>query len=83
MKEITDKYNLDLNGKWNIEAMEHHGRHATEYHRAMYEQLQNIDNIANGDVGLFEELFDKVKKTVMQNPKALYKAFWKAGGKLF
>lgn len=83
MKEITDKYNLDLNGKWNIQAMEHHGRHATEYHRAMYEQLKNIDNIANGDVGLFKELFDKVKKTVMQNPKALYKAFWKEGGKLF
>lgn len=28
-------------------------------------------------------LFDKLKQTVINNPDALYKTFWKAGGKLF
>lgn len=82
-KKITDSYGLDLNGKWNIQEMAHRGRHATEYHQAMLEQLQNIDDIANGNVDTFLNLFDKIKQTVINNPNALYKAFWKAGGKLF
>ena len=63
--------------------MAHRGRHATEYHKAMLEQLQNIDDIANGNMDTFLKLFDNIKQTVINNPDALYKAFWKVGGKLF
>ena len=32
-EEITKKYNLDLNGDWNIEKLPHQGRHPNDYHK--------------------------------------------------
>ena len=82
-KKVTDKYNLDLNGKWNIQEMAHRGRHATEYHKAMLEQVQQIDKIANGNKDIFLKLFDGLKQKIIDTPESLYKAFWRNGGKLF
>lgn len=76
-KEVTDKYNLDLNGKWNIQEMAHRGRHATEYHDYMLDGIREIDKVARGDTNTFIQLFDKLKQTVIDNPDILYKAFWK------
>ena len=49
----------------------------------MLKQVKQIDKIANGNKDLFLELFKGIKQKVMDTPEALYKAFWKNGGKLF
>ncbi len=81
-KKITDKYGLDLNKDWNIKPMQHHGRHATEYHQYMLRQLKTIDRVADGNQKVFLDLFEKVKDVIKSNPDALYKKFWKMGGML-
>ena len=63
--------------------MAHRGRHATEYHKAMLEQVQQIDKIANGNKNIFLKLFDGLKQKIIDTPETLYKAFWRNGGKLF
>ena len=80
IKKITDKYNLDLNGNWNKEMLLHGGRHANEYHEFMIEGIKNIDQIAQGDVGVFLNQFETLKATVRANPDMMYKAFWINGG---
>lgn len=77
IEKITKKYGLDLNGAWNKAPMPHQGRHANAYHDYMLEQINQIDNIAQGDKDLFIELFDQVKENVIDNPDMLYKEFWR------
>lgn len=83
IENITKKYNLDLNGRWNIESLTHQGRHAAEYHNYMLSKLNYIDDVANGSQKIFLKMFEGVKETIRTNPEALYKAFWKCGGVLF
>ena len=52
------------------------GRHPNEYHEFVLEELRNIDNIANGDIDTFKELFESgVKSVVRENSEMLYKSF--------
>lgn len=80
IKEITDKYDLDLDGSWNKEVLPHRGRHAKKYHEYMIEQIRNIDSVANGNVNIFLQEFEVVKTTVRSRPAMMYKAFWLKGG---
>jgi len=80
MKEITDKYNLDLDGSWNKELLTHGGRHAKAYHEYMLEGIKNIDKVAQGNVDVFLKQFEILKSTVRANPGMMYKAFWIARG---
>ena len=80
MKEITDKYNLDLDGSWNKEMLPHGGRHAKAYHKHMLEGIKNIDSVAQGNVEVFLKQFEVLKSTIRANPEMMYKAFWIAGG---
>ena len=76
-KDIIKKYGLDLDEEWNKELLPHLGRHPNEYHEFVLEELRNIDNIANGDIDTFNELFESgVKSVVRENPEMLYKSFW-------
>ena len=57
--------------------MPHQGRHANAYHDFMLEQINKIDDIAQGDKDIFIELFDQVKQNVIDNPDMLYKDYWR------
>lgn len=76
IEKITKKYNLDLNGKWNIETLPHAGRHATQYHKYMLKAIDGIDEVAQGSQASFLSKFEAVKSIIRQNPGMLYKAFW-------
>ena len=76
-KEITDKYDLDLDGSWNKELLPHQGRHPYEYHDYMLKNVKSIDKLANGDKKIFLELFENVKQEIRNNTEMLYKNFWR------
>lgn len=56
--------------------MPHQGRHPNAYHDWILEELQNIDEIANGNRDVFLQMFEDVKNIVKENPDMLRKAFW-------
>lgn len=75
--DIAKKYGLDLNGEWNKEYLPHQGRHPNEYHDFVLDEMQNIDNVAQGDRDIFLELYEsQVKAPIRDNPDMLYKAYW-------
>jgi len=76
-ENITKKYKLDLDGKWNKDFLPHQGRHPNEYHDYMLDNLQKIDKLANGDKTKFLKLYEQLKNRVKTNPDMLYKDFWK------
>lgn len=39
--------------------------------------MRICDRMANGDVDIFKNEFEKVKKKIIDNPLMLRKAFWK------
>jgi len=75
MRQITDKYNLDLDGSWNRQYIENHsGRHSDVYHQWVYNRLKYIDDFANGDVNQFLNLFyEEIVLPVMNDPTILYR----------
>ena len=67
-KEVTNKYDLNLNGKWNIQNLENHvGRHTNNYHEYMLKQVQSFHKIANGNRDVFLNLFDGLKNVISTN----------------
>ena len=77
-EEITKKYNLDLNGDWNMEMLPHQGRHPNDYHKFVLEQMLEIDRVPNMNRMEFIKQFDqKVKVPIRNNPEMLYKKFWR------
>ena len=60
-KKITDKYGLDLDGKWNKSKLPHQGRHPDEYHDYVLNRMRIIDKIARGNAGMFKGAFSIVK----------------------
>ncbi len=78
LKDITDKYGLDLDDDWNKELLPHQGRHPNEYHEFVLDEVRNIDNIANGNKEIFLELYESdVKSVIRANPNMLYSSYWK------
>ena len=72
-KEVTNKYNLNLNGKWNVQNLENHiGRHTNNYHEYMLQQIQSFDKIANGNKDVFMSLFDGLKDVISANQWMMY-----------
>ena len=77
MSSIANKYNLDLNGKWNKEILPHQGRHPNSYHDFVFDGMKKADKEAGGSVDKFLELYDKyVKEPVRNNPELLRKSGW-------
>ena len=77
-KDITDKYDLDLDEEWNKELLPHQGRHPNAYHEWILDQMRNIDNIANGDRDIFLDLYEsEIKSVIRENPDMLYSDYWK------
>lgn len=77
MEEIAKKYNLDLDGAWNKESLQHSGRHVNEYHEFVLRGMQKADAEAAGNVEKFLELFEKyVKEPIRNNPDLLYRIGW-------
>lgn len=77
IKQITDKYELDLSGEWNTEVLPHQGRHPNEYHQWMYDKIQKIDQMPNMNQQRFIEEFNiKVIQPVKEHPEMLYKNYW-------
>ena len=77
IKKITDKYNLNLNKKWNKEFLPHQGRHPNVYHDYVLDKLATYDRIAKGNKEKFLKLFENFKKEVRENPEMLYKDYWR------
>jgi len=78
MKEITDKYDLDLKDDWNKANLPHQGRHPNEYHNFVIEQMKIIDNMPNMNQGLFIEQFKiNIRQPIINNPNMLYKDYWR------
>ena len=72
-KEVTNKYDLNSNGRWNIQNLENHvGRHTNNYHEYMLKQIQSFDKIANGNKDIFLNLFDGLKTVVSTNQWMMY-----------
>ena len=77
LKEIADKYGLDLNGDWNKAPMPHQGRHPNAYHRYVLNNMQRYDRMANGNKAKFLELYERMKQKIKANPDILRKNYWK------
>ena len=75
--KIISKYGLDLNGDWNKQLMKHRGKHPYIYHDYILYKMRRCDITANGDVDIFKNEFEIVKKKIIDNPLMLRKAFWK------
>lgn len=78
-EKIAEKYGLDLDDFWNKEYMPHQGRHPNEYHDYVLERMIQYDKIAQGDKGVFLNLYEQMKKEVTNNPSVLYKDYWIKG----
>ena len=77
MENIVKKYDLDLNGEWNIEQLPHQGRHPNEYHKFVYQQMKKIDMMPQMNRGRFIIQFEqRVKTPIRSNPDMLYKNYW-------
>ena len=76
MEEIAKKYGLDLNGKWNKDLLPHQGRHPNEYHEYVLNSMKQFDEVAQGNVDIFLQLYEKMKAYIKANPDMLYKAYW-------
>lgn len=78
MKEITDKYDLSLDGDWNKKLLPHQGRHARQYHEFILGKLREIDSIAEGDKDKFLELYEEmVVRVVSKTPAMMYSDYYK------
>ena len=77
LKEIVNKYGLELDEVWNKELLPHQGRHLNAYHEYILESVKQFDEIAQGDSKIFLQLFDNLKRNVKANPNMLYKDYWK------
>ena len=72
-REITDKYGLDLNGKWNIRSVTNHiGRHSTHYHQFMLQKVKSFDVVAAGDTAKFLKYFNILSDYVATHTAILY-----------
>ena len=77
MKNIVKKYDLDLDGEWNLERLPHQGRHPNEYHKFIYQQMEIIDMMPDMNQRRFINQFEKrVKVPIRNNPDMLNKNFW-------
>ena len=47
MEKIINKYDLELKGNWNKENLPHIGRHPSEYHKWVLDNMRIIDNMPN------------------------------------
>jgi len=76
-RDITNKYNLDLNGDWNKMAFDtsvHSGRHSVNYHNFVLEGMKKASSEAGSNTNRFIELFNQyVKQPVAKDPSILYK----------
>ncbi len=77
-REITDKYNFDLNNTSNkLFISGHKGRHPIEYHHWVYDNLKEIDYIAAGDEGVFRQMyFERIYNGLKNNPGMVHKWWW-------
>lgn len=77
-KDITDKYELNLDADWNKELLPHQGRHPNAYHDFVLDEMKNIDNVAQGNKDIFLDLYEsEIKSIVRENPDMLYSKYWK------
>jgi hypothetical protein len=77
MKDIADRYGLDLDDVWNKELLPHLGRHPNKYHDFVVDGMQRAAREAAADRARWLELFDKyVKEPVRHNPDLLRKSGW-------
>lgn len=68
---------MNLNDEWNKELLPHQGRHPNQYHEFILDEMTNIDNVANGDIDIFLELYESnVRSVVRDNSDMLYKNYW-------
>ena len=78
MESIAKRYDLDLNGDWNMESLPHKGRHPNAYHEWVLENMRQISNTPNMNQTEFIRLFQqKVIKPVKANPDMLRRNYWK------
>ena len=78
IKEITDKYGLDLDDEWNKKLMLHRGRHPNKYHDWVLDRLNYIDKIpAMNQQRFIYEFQQLVVKPVFKNPMMLRKSYYK------
>ena len=75
--QIFQKYGLSLSDMWNKNLLPHLGRHPNEYHEFMLKQLVKYDTIAQGDINIFMQLIEELKKYIISHPEILYKTYWR------
>ena len=75
--QIFQKYGLSLSDMWNKNLLPHLGRHPNEYHEFMLKQLVKYDTIAQGDINIFMQLIEELKKYIISHPEILYKNYWR------
>lgn len=75
-EEIVKKYDLNLDGAWNKELMEHLGRHPNKYHMYMMDEITSIAKKAETQADFLNQ-FSLLKEHVKSIPEMLTKAFWK------
>lgn len=77
MKDIADRYGIDLDEVWNKELLPHLGRHPNDYHEFTLRGMKQAAREAGAYKEKFLELFEKyVKEPVRRNPDLLRRSGW-------
>lgn len=77
-KDITNKYDFDLNGPQNKMFIPgHRGRHPKEYLQWLLRELMEIDRTSNGDKEIFMKLYkEKIWDSLKKEPGMVHKWWW-------
>ena len=77
MEAIASRYDLDLNGGWNMGQLPHKGRHPNAYHEWVLRNMRQISNTPSmNQVKFIHQFRQQVIIPVKNNPEMLYKKYW-------
>ncbi|MDN4480386.1 AHH domain-containing protein [Demequina muriae] len=78
MRSVIDSYSMGIDDGLNIIVIPHEGPHPAEYHQWVLQNLQMIDDDANGSEEVFRELFrTRISDVIRTDPSIVLGAYWR------
>jgi len=79
-RRIADRYGLSITDsarEWNVHEIPHRGPHHPDYHQWVLDNMEAADEVADGDVAVFRDLFSRwVVQVVRSDPTIVRWAYW-------
>jgi deoxycytidine triphosphate deaminase len=74
----ADAYHLNIEAPWNKIAIPHQGPHPPEYHIWVRDQVEAIDDVADGDAAIFLQMWEILLRDVIDaDPTIVRYEFWR------